>query len=76
MCYNGVSAKSHGESPALAPGTSGGRVTLSVVPIDGPPGPDVSLVASAVLDRSPKGIAAAVHRLIRAVNALPSAPSA
>ena len=41
-------------------------MTLSVVPIDGPPGPDVSLVASAVLDRSPKGIAAAVHRLIRA----------
>lgn len=36
-------------------------MTLTAIPQD----PAVELVASAVVDRSPKGIAAAVHRLIR-----------
>jgi DNA-binding transcriptional MocR family regulator len=42
-------------------------VTLSTVPQDGPP-PQMPLseVAKTVVDRSPKGIASAVHRLIRA----------
>ncbi len=39
---------------------------LSVVPEDPEPDPMIALVAGSVLDRSPKGIAAAVHRLIRA----------
>lgn len=39
---------------------------MSAVPAVEPSGPDTSLVAAAVQDRSPKGIAAAVHRLIRA----------
>ena len=41
-------------------------MALSVVPVIGSPGSAVSVVAGAVMDRSPKGIAAAVHRLIRA----------
>jgi DNA-binding transcriptional MocR family regulator len=44
-------------------GTTGGIVTLSALPEDGTVR---VLVAEAVVDRSPKGIAAAVHRLIRA----------
>ena len=41
-------------------------MALTIVPTDGSGDPAVSLVAGAVLDKSPKGIAAAVHRLIRA----------
>ena len=41
-------------------------MTLSAVPVIEPTHGAVSLVAGAVIDRSPKGIAAAVHRLIRA----------
>ncbi|MDI1288478.1 MAG: PLP-dependent aminotransferase family protein, partial [bacterium] len=45
---------------------SGGMVTVSVVPAAPSPDHAASIVALAVIDRSPKGIAAAVHRLIRA----------
>jgi DNA-binding transcriptional MocR family regulator len=41
-------------------------VPLSIVPDDGVRDPVVDLVSGSVQDRSPKGIAAAVHRLIRA----------
>lgn len=41
-------------------------MALTIVPTDGAGDAAVVLVAGAVLDRSPKGIAAAVHRLIRA----------
>lgn len=41
-------------------------MTLSAAPVVVPPDAAVSIVAGAVIDRSPKGIAAAVHRLIRA----------
>jgi DNA-binding transcriptional MocR family regulator len=45
----------------------GGTVALSVVPEAAvPEDAALALVAGAVIDRSPKGIAAAVHRLIRA----------
>ena len=39
---------------------------LSIVPGEDTVDPMIELVAGSVLDRSPKGIAAAVHRLIRA----------
>jgi len=41
-------------------------VPLSIVPGEDTVDPMIELVAGSVLDRSPKGIAAAVHRLIRA----------
>jgi DNA-binding transcriptional MocR family regulator len=41
-------------------------VELTIVPDDGSGDPVASLLATSVIDRSPKGIAAAVHRLIRA----------
>jgi DNA-binding transcriptional MocR family regulator len=41
-------------------------VELSLVPDSGSADPIVALLTEAVVDRSPKGIAAAVHRLIRA----------
>jgi DNA-binding transcriptional MocR family regulator len=41
-------------------------VPLSIVPDDGVRDPVLDLVSGSVQDRSPKGIAAAVHRLIRA----------
>ena len=43
-----------------------GDVPLSIVPDDEVRDPVLDLVARSVQDRSPKGIAAAVHRLIRA----------
>jgi DNA-binding transcriptional MocR family regulator len=41
-------------------------VELSLVPDSGSGDPIVTMLTEAVIDRSPKGIAAAVHRLIRA----------
>jgi DNA-binding transcriptional MocR family regulator len=62
FCYNFVSTIPTIRSWAADAEGSGGTVTLTAVPGD----PARSLVAEAVEDRTPKGIAAAVHRLIRA----------
>lgn len=60
FCYNFASTMADVRDRGA--GERGGPVTLTAVPGDAP----ASIVAAAVEERTPKGIAAAVHRLIRA----------